>query len=333
MSFFNWTSFFGAVKESNFPQLEVNSSEIKNDGDVLFSNFEYRRNEVKSTPNGVSVTPKRHQYRFQTTLKPKKTGLLLVGLGGNNGSTVVGATIANREKMSWNTRNGVQKANYFGSITQSTTVHIGWDGSKQVYIPFNGILPMVNPNDLIIDGWDINNANLYEAMLRSKVFEPDLISQLKPHMETLVPKPSIYYPDFIASNQEDRANNIIPGNSNKRAMDEYICSIFMGGHQTLAIHNTCEDSLLAAPLILDLAIITELCSRIQYANESNKEFSNFHSVLSLLSLLLKAPVVPRGTPVGNAFMKQFGALTKLLTACAGIASDVDLQLEFFTKLA
>ncbi|KAE9546114.1 hypothetical protein FO519_010674, partial [Halicephalobus sp. NKZ332] len=29
----------------------------------------------------------------------------------------------------------------------------------------------------------------------------------------LVPKPSIYYPDFIASNQEDRANNIIPGNS------------------------------------------------------------------------------------------------------------------------
>lgn len=48
----------------------------------------------------------------------------------------------------------------------------------------------------------------------------------------------------------------------KRAMDEYISSIFMNGQQTLVIHNTCEDSLLAAPLILDLAIITELCSRI-----------------------------------------------------------------------
>ena len=104
MSLFNWTSFFGSVKESNFSQLEVNSSDIKNDGNVLVSNFEYRRNEIKSTTNGITVTPKRHQYRFQTALKPKRTGLLLVGLGGNNGSTVVGATVANREKMSWNTR-------------------------------------------------------------------------------------------------------------------------------------------------------------------------------------------------------------------------------------
>lgn len=48
----------------------------------------------------------------------------------------------------------------------------------------------------------------------------------------------------------------------KRAMDEYICSIFMGGQQTIAIHNTCEDSLLAAPIIIDLAILTELFSRI-----------------------------------------------------------------------
>jgi myo-inositol-1-phosphate synthase len=55
----------------------------------------------------------------------------------------------------------------------------------------------------------------------------------------------------------------------KRAMDEYICSIFMGGHQTLAIHNTCEDSLLATPLILDLAIVTELCSRIKVGLELN----------------------------------------------------------------
>uniref|UniRef100_A0AC34GM98 Inositol-3-phosphate synthase n=1 Tax=Panagrolaimus sp. ES5 TaxID=591445 RepID=A0AC34GM98_9BILA len=116
-------------------------------------------------------------------------------------------------------------------------------------------------------------------------------------------------------------------------MDEYICSIFMGGHQTLAIHNTCEDSLLAAPLIFDLTIITELCSRIQYASAGTDEtFTSFHSVLSLLSLLLKAPVVPSGTPVGNKFMQQFGALTKLLTACAGIVADTDLQLEFFTKL-
>ena len=49
----------------------------------------------------------------------------------------------------------------------------------------------------------------------------------------------------------------------KRAMDEYTSQIMMGGHNTLVIHNTCEDSLLAAPLILDLAILAELCTRIQ----------------------------------------------------------------------
>lgn len=45
-------------------------------------------------------------------------------------------------------------------------------------------------------------------------------------------------------------------------MDEYTSQIMMGGHNTLVIHNTCEDSLLASPLILDLVILAELCSRI-----------------------------------------------------------------------
>ncbi|CAJ0958840.1 unnamed protein product, partial [Mesorhabditis belari] len=361
-------------------------------------------------------------------------------------------------------------------------------------------------------------------MCRAKVFEPELIDQLKPYMEHIVPKPSIYYPDFIASNQGDRANNVIPGTNkqehlelirkdirefkktndldcvivlwtanterytdvrsglnstadeilrsieknvdeispsnifavasilegahyingspqntlvpgivelagqhkvfiggddfksgqtklksalvdflvssglkpesivsynhlgnndgknlsearqfrskeisksnvvddmvasnkilypdgkkpdhcvvikyvpfvgdSKRAMDEYVCSIFMGGRQTFVIHNTCEDSLLATPLIYDLTILTELATRISYS-VNGSEWQQFHEVLSLLSLLLKAPVVPPGTPVSNAFMRQYGSITKLVTACAGIASDTELQLEFFTKL-
>lgn len=49
----------------------------------------------------------------------------------------------------------------------------------------------------------------------------------------------------------------------KRAMDEYTSEIMMGGHNTLVIHNTCEDSLLATPLILDLVILAELCARIK----------------------------------------------------------------------
>ena len=48
----------------------------------------------------------------------------------------------------------------------------------------------------------------------------------------------------------------------KRAMDEYTSEIFMGGTNTIILHNTCEDSLLAAPIILDLVIVAEIAERI-----------------------------------------------------------------------
>lgn len=47
-------------------------------------------------------------------------------------------------------------------------------------------------------------------MLKARVFEPELIDKLKPYLKDIIPKPSIYYPDFIASNQNERVNNIIP---------------------------------------------------------------------------------------------------------------------------
>ncbi len=37
-------------------------------------------------------------------------------------------------------------------------------------------------------------------------------TQLRPLMEKMTPRPSVYYPDFIAANQADRADNIITGN-------------------------------------------------------------------------------------------------------------------------
>ncbi|CAD5216750.1 unnamed protein product [Bursaphelenchus xylophilus] len=505
--------------------LTVKSPNVKNDGVSLESKYTYRRNKISKDGNHITVVPETHEYHFRTILKPRKTGILLVGIGGNNGTTLFGSIVANREKMEWRQRNGVQKANYYGSVTQSSTVHLGYDGQEQVHVPFNALLPMVDPNELIIDGWDINGANLYEAAQRARVFDPELLDKLKPHMENVKPKPSIYYPDFIASNQSDRADNVISGDTkkehlehirndirefkeknnletvivlwtanteryteiatglnttadeilrsidenvdeispsnifavaailegahyingspqntltpgivelaqrekvfvggddfksgqtklksalvdfmvssgikpesivsynhlgnndgknlseerqfrskeiskssvvddmvaanrtlypdgkkpdhvivikyvpyvgdSKRAMDEYISSIFMGGQQTLVIHNTCEDSLLAAPLILDLVIMTELCSRITYSNSSTQSFESFNSVLGLLALFLKAPMVPPGTPVCNAFMKQITSLTKLLTIASGCGSDTELQLEFYTKL-
>lgn len=64
----------------------------------------------------------------------------------------------------------------------------------------------------------------------------------------------------------------------KRAMDEYTSEIFMGGTNTIVMHNTCEDSLLATPLIFDLVILTEMAERIRIKKEGEKDYEPFHVV-------------------------------------------------------
>lgn len=113
----------------------------------------------------------------------------------------------------------------------------------------------------------------------------------------------------------------------KRALDEYVSAIFMGGLSTISIYNTCEDSLLASPLIIDLAMITELMTRIRFKTDSMSEFKSFHSVLSILSYLLKAPFVPDNTPVVNSLAKQRKALENIFRALIGLRPQNDMLLE------
>merc|ERR1719436_40281 len=103
------------------------------------------------------------------------------------------------------TKEGQCSANYWGSMTQSSTVKLGVTPTGQdVNIPLCNLLPMVKPNDLVIGGWDILSMNLGEAMKRSKVLDWSLQEQLRPLMKDMVPLPSIYFPDFIAANQSER---------------------------------------------------------------------------------------------------------------------------------
>lgn len=507
-------------------QILVNNPNVAYTPDYIVSKYLYEKNHVELDGQKVMITPQKHEYTFRTKRKVPKTGVLLVGWGGNNGSTVTAAIIANKNNISWMRKEGRQTPNYFGSLTQATTIRVGSSAKgSEVHIPFKNILPMVHPNDLVVGGWDINNADLATAMERAAVLDYDLQRQLVPHLKTLKPMPSIYYPDFIAANQEDRANNLIPrgtkkqdlerirkdirdfkkkndlesvivlwtanterftdvreglnmtaeevmkaidrneaevspsqifavasilenapyingspqntlvpgivelakkhgvfvggddfksgqtkmksvlvdflvsaglkpqsivsynhlGNNDgknlsapsqfrskeisksnvvddmvasnhilyapnehpdhcvvikyvpfvkdsKRAMDEYISTIFMNGINTIAMHNTCEDSLLASPLIIDLVILTELMTRIHYQTGDSKEWTSFDPVLSILSYLLKAPLVPAGTPVVNALFKQHRCITNIFSACAGISMDTDMLLEHKTKL-
>lgn len=92
--------------------------------------------------------------------------------------------------------------------------------------------------------------------------------------------------------------------------------------------NICEDSLLASPLIIDLVVLAEMMTRIQWKDSTSEDdYKHFHSVLSVLSYMLKAPLTPPGTPVVNALAKQRAALTNIFRACVGLEPESDMTLE------
>ena len=115
-------------------------------------------------------------------------------------------------------------------------------------------------------------------------------------------------------------------------MSRILVTYITSGSNMSRIFNVCEDSLLASPLIIDLVLVAEMMTRIQWKAQSNdgaatKEYKNFHSVLSILSYMLKAPLTPPGTPVINALAKQRGALTNIFRACIGLEPESDMTLE------
>ena len=106
-----------------------------------------------------------------------------------------------------------------------------------------------------------------------------------------------------------------------------LCVAAQGGRNTIVMHNTCEDSLLAAPIILDMVLLAEMATRIEFRVDG-EEFHGFHPVCALLSYLAKAPLVPPGTPVVNALAKQRAMVENIFRACVGLSPENNMMLEF-----
>jgi myo-inositol-1-phosphate synthase len=500
----------------------VDSPDVQLDGTTLYSTYEYQTSRIHTSPSGeIRIIPQTQRFYFKTDVQVPKCGVLIVGLGGNNGTTLTAGVLANRRKLSWATKSGTQTANYYGSLTQSSTTYLGDDeNGKAVVAAFKDLLPMVNPNDLVISGWDISDANLYEATKRARVMEPTMIEQLREDLTAMKPLPSAFDINFVAPNQQERANNVLKGTKaevlqqlrkqmrdfkaaneldqvivlwsanteryaevtpgihdtpanllqaiadghpeispstlfavaaieegfpyvngspqntfvpgviqyaiekkaiimgddfktgqtkfktvvvdflvssglkctavasynhlgnndglnlsfdacfrskqiskssviddivarnpilyengehpdhvvvikyvksvgdSKRALDEYDSEIFCGGKNVISVHNTCEDSLLAAPLMLDLVVLMELFTRVWIKNDKMQEYTHFHSVMSVLSFLLKAPQVPPGTPVINSLFQQRACIENILRACRGLPPLNHMHLEY-----
>ncbi|GMM27962.1 inositol-3-phosphate synthase [Martiniozyma asiatica (nom. inval.)] len=515
------------------PKIKVTTNRTKYSASQLTTSYTYKNSIVTKDDNDESykVTPTSTDLTFELDLKVPKVGILLVGLGGNNGTTFTAACLANKLGLSFETREGSKRANYFGSVTQASTVKLGIDkNGEDVYAPFKDFVPMVNPNDFVIGGWDISNVDLYEGMKRAQVLEVDLREKLKSHMQNMKPLKSIYYPDFIAANQDERANNcfnrtsngdvsttgkwshveqirkdisnfkcennldkvivlwtanteryaqiikgvndtsenlieaikndheevspstifavasilegvpyingspqntFVPGaielaekmdvyiggddfksgqtkfksvmaqylvdagikplsiasynhlgnndgynlsspqqfrskeiskasvvddviasnhllynketgdkidhcivikympavGDSKVAMDEYFSELMLGGHNRISVHNVCEDSLLATPLIIDLLVMTEFLTRVKCKKSESENWEKLYSVLSFLSYWLKAPLTrPSYKPI-NALNKQRAAIDNFLRILIGLEPLDELRFE------
>ena len=81
----------------------VDSNNTTYSNEFIDSKYIYEMNHcnVDQGAKRVEIIPRKYQYLFRTQRQVQRTGVMLVGWGGNNGSTFTGATIANRDKITW----------------------------------------------------------------------------------------------------------------------------------------------------------------------------------------------------------------------------------------
>jgi len=161
------------------------------------------------------------------------------------------------------------------------------------------------------DGYNLSEHAQFMSKASSK---SDVVQSLAP----LYPD---FYPDHKGPDHAVVIQYVPFVKDSKRAMDEYTSSIFMGGRHTLVLHNTCEDSLLAAPLMIDLCVLVELFTRVQFCRP-REQLRSFHPVLSMLSYFMKHSALATKK---FQLSQQYRSLTNLLCILAGIHvyNDVD----------
>ncbi|GKY92819.1 myo-inositol-1-phosphate synthase [Mayamaea pseudoterrestris] len=177
-----------------------------------------------STYSAVSVTSsyRHHNFPFATQTpakpepvlvkdsnhKPKTTGsfgVLVIGLGGANGTTMLAGILANRRNLEWRGPYGEHRsANYYGCLTQLNQRGIhGGVGYK------DRVKGLANANMAAIGGWDIRPAKPGDALLEAQILDYDLVRQVQDEMNKTKVFRGIYNPLFIGDSQHATATHVI----------------------------------------------------------------------------------------------------------------------------
>ena len=75
----------------------------------LLATYDYQTARVEQNPDGrLRVTPTTETLTFKTDCRVPRVGCMLIGWGGNNGSTVTASVLANKLKLQWRTKDGIK---------------------------------------------------------------------------------------------------------------------------------------------------------------------------------------------------------------------------------
>ena len=100
------------MSHGQFYVVDSRKVQYNSDRDALISAYDYQTSHVDRCPDGrLRVTPITKTLTFRTSCRVPRVGCMLVGWGGNNGSTVTATVLANKLKIKWRTKDGI-KVNY-----------------------------------------------------------------------------------------------------------------------------------------------------------------------------------------------------------------------------
>jgi hypothetical protein len=68
--------------------VRVNSSNVSYSSDHIVSTYDYNTVDVETKDGVVIAQPRTRRFKIRTERNVPKTGLMIVGLGGNNGTTL-----------------------------------------------------------------------------------------------------------------------------------------------------------------------------------------------------------------------------------------------------
>ena len=210
----------------------------------------------------------------------------------------------------------------------NTTVDIPamWELAEQVKMPIagkdfktgqtlvkSGFVPIISTRCLALDGWFSTNilGNRDGLVLdEPQNFRTKEVSKLST-LETILcgdEQPDLYGDYF----HKVRINYYPPRNDNKESWDNIDIRGWMGYPMQIKINFLCRDSILAAPVCLDLCLLTDLAAR-----------AGRYGIQSFLSFFLKSPMhdYTKGEQPVNHLYRQHTMLKNAIREMGGYEAD------------